>query len=202
MGELTSHRAQEAAKAAKAAEKAGDKRQKERDDKRAESRATWANRWQKVKEVASNVWGKVSKVGEVPGRLVDGADKIRTQAEVRSHKLKEGYYQNVFSATNSAAERVGDAVGFVGSLPERAKAEIAKAKAKAVVELGKAVLAIIEAAQTAARESQRSGNEEVPVTWADKLAVQAAEADSKCAQCAKEKKESNGMVKWLRTVGD
>jgi len=176
---------------------AGKERQKARDEKRAESRRTWADRWQKVQDFGRDIWNNVKQVGEWPGKIVDSADQLRTDVEVGYQQFRADLSEQAFNITNQAAEMVDQAVGFVESLPERAKAKVAELKLMAMKEAAKAARSLIDSINTAIQEGQETPGETV-VTAADRAKVSAEEHRKKQADAQQNAQGLGRLRGWLR----
>jgi len=115
---------------------AGKARQEARDAKRQQSRETWGASWAKVKEAGAAAWDGVKKgAGEVaswPGKLVDGADSLRTKAEMGIEKAKADVIQGAYDITNKAAAKMDQLSAFIDSLPARAEAKVVELKLAAL----------------------------------------------------------------------
>ncbi|MCC6711551.1 MAG: hypothetical protein IT416_04355 [Candidatus Pacebacteria bacterium] len=179
------------------AKSAGKERKQARDEKRAESRRTWSARWDKVKEFGQKVWDNVKQVGEWPGQIVDSADQLRTDVEVGYQQFRADLSEQAFNITNQAAEAVDQAVGFVESLPERARAKVAELKLMAMKEAALAAKSLIDSINSAIEQGQETPGEAV-VTAADR-AKASAEDHRKKSEAARSNAQGLGRLRgWLR----
>lgn len=180
---------------------AGKQRQAERDAKRQESRETWAARWQKVKEVGAKAWDTVkSGAGEVaswPGKIVDGADALRTRAEVGIADAKADLIQGAYDVTNKAGEKMDQLSAFIDSLPARAEAKVEEVKLAALKAAAEGVKSLLEAANQIVKEGQESDGEQV-VTAADRIKQAALEKRAKQQQAAQNAQSLGGVRGWLK----
>jgi len=181
-----STKAQEVAAVARAAQESGKKRQDARNEKRAQSKENWATRWTKVKEFGSKAWDTVKGVTEIPGKLVDGADALRTKAEVGYGNAKAELIQKGFDATNNLEAKVASISGFVESLQPRAEAKFTEVKLAALKKVAETIKTLIETAQETIRQAQESGDDteagEATMTTADRLRDEAADKRAKAEQ--------------------
>ena len=184
--DYTSGRAQEAIVGAMLAKSEGDDRQEARNEKRAKSKEVWSARWTKVKEFGSKAWDKVKGVTEIPGKLVDGADALRTRAEVGYNNVKAELIQKGFDITNNLEAKMTEIVGFVESLQPRAEAKFTEVKLAALKKVAETIKTLIETAQETIRQAQESGDDteagEATMTTADRLRDEAADKRAKAEQ--------------------
>jgi len=200
-----STKAQEVAAVARAAQESGKKRQDARNEKRAQSKENWATRWTKVKEFGSKAWDTVKGVTEIPGKLVDGADALRTRAEVGYNNVKAELIQKGFDATNNLEAKVASISGFVESLQPRAEAKFTEVKLAALKKVAETVKVIIAASQETIKQSQESQGEppagevaEATMTVADKLKKEAADKRAQAEQAKANPTKLKGAREGLK----